>query len=147
MTAGLAAGQVSQPVRTSQGLVLLKVVNIREPKIESFDAVKDKVRESYVRQHAEEKFAELRDQLADLTYANPSSLQTAAKELGLTVQTSELFTKDKPGKDISQYKKIRDAAFGNEVLNLQNNSDVIQINPENVAVIRLKSHLPSSYCL
>lgn len=143
-TAGLtAAGQLSQPVRTAQGLVLLKVVAIREPKIQTFDQVKDKVKEIYVRQHAEEKFAEMRDQLADLTYANPSSLTTASKEMGLNIQDSELFTKDKPGKDISQYKKIREAAFGNEVMNLQNNSDVIQLSPESVAVIRLKSHITS----
>ncbi len=137
------AGQVSEPIRTAQGLILVKAANIREPKIQTFDQVKDKVRESYVRQHAEEKFAEMRDQLADLTYANPSSLQSAAKDMNLTIQSSELFSKDKPGKDISQYKKIRDAAFGNEVLNLQNNSDVIQINPETYAVIRVKSHIPS----
>lgn len=143
-TAGLTkAGQVSQPIRTPKGLLLIKAVNVREPKIQAFDQVKDKVRESYVRQHAEEKFAELRDQLADLTYANPSTLQAAAKDMGLTIQTSELFSKDKPGKDISEYKKIRDAAFSNEVLNLQNNSDVIQINPETYAVIRIKSHIPS----
>lgn len=138
-----AAGQVSQPMRTAQGLMIVKALSVREPKIQSFDQVKDKVRESYVRQHAEEKFAEMRDQLADLTYANPSSLQSAAKDMGLTIQTSELFAKDKGGKDISQYKKIRDAAFSNEVLNLQNNSDVIQINPETYAVIHIKSHIPS----
>lgn len=138
-----AKDQLSQPVKTTQGLVLLKVINISEPKIQTFEQVQDKVREAYVRQHAEEKFAEMRDQLADLTYANPSSLQTAASDMGLTLKTSELFSKEKPGKDIAQYKKIRDAAFSNEVLNLQNNSDVIQINPENVAVIRVKSHINS----
>jgi peptidyl-prolyl cis-trans isomerase D len=123
--------------------VILKADEVREPKMQSFEQVKDKVREIYVRQHAEEKFAEMRDQLADLTYANPSSLQSAAKDMGLTIQDSELFTKEKPGKDISQYKKVRDAAFSNDVLNLQNNSDVIQISPELVAVIRVKSHLVS----
>lgn len=136
-------GQISEPIRTEKGIVVLKVEDLREPKIESFDVVKDKVRESYIRQHAEEKFAEMRDQLADLTYANPTTLQTAANDLGLTIKSSELFTKEKPGKDISQYKKVRDAAFSNEVLNLQNNSDVIQINPETIAVVRMKSHLSS----
>ena len=143
-TAGLtASGQVSNPIRTEQGLVILKAEDVREPKIQGFDQIKDKVHESYVRQHAEEKFAEMRDQLADLTYANPTTLQTAANDMGLTIKTSELFTKDKPGKDITQYKKVRDAAFGNEVLNLQNNSDVIQVNPETIVVIRVKSHLAS----
>jgi peptidyl-prolyl cis-trans isomerase D len=136
-------GQISDPIRTAQGIVILKADEVREPKIEDFSQVQAKVRDSYVRQHAEEKFAELRDQLADLTYANPTSLQPAATDLGVDIKTSELFTKDKTGNDISQYKKVRDAAFSNEVLNMQNNSDVIQINPETIAVIRVKSHLPS----
>ena len=62
----------------------------------------------------------------------------------LPIKTSELFTKDKAGKDISQFKKVRDTAFSNDVLNLQNNSDVIQFNPETVIVLRVKSHVASS---
>lgn len=136
-------GQVSDIVRTTKGFVILKVVDIKEPKIQDFASVKDKVKETYVHQHAEEKFSEMRDQLADLTYEHPDTLQFAGKTLGLTTQTSELFTKDKAGKDISQYKKVRDTAFSNDVMNLQNNSDVIQLNPETVIVIRTKSHIPS----
>lgn len=137
-------GQISAPFRTSKGIVIVKAVDIQEPKMQAFEAVKDKVRETYVHQHAEEKFAEMRDQLADLTYEHPDSLQFASKTMGLPIQTSELFSLEKSGKDISQYKKVRDTAFSNDVLNLQNNSDVIQLNPETVIVLRVKSHIPST---
>ncbi len=137
-------GQVSDPFKTNQGLVIVKVIDIQEPKIQTFDVVKNKVKETYIHQHAEEKFAELRDQLADLTYEHPDSLQFAAKTLNIPIQTSELFAKDKGGKDISQFKKVRDTAFSNDVLNLQNNSDVIQLNPETVIVLRVKSHVAST---
>lgn len=135
---------VSEPVRTDKGWVVLKVIEYREPKMQAYAAVKDKVREAYVRQHAEETFSDMRDRLADLTYQHPESLQVAAKTLGLPIHTSELFTKDKVGKDIAQYKKVRDMAFSNDVVNLQNNSDVIQLNSETVVVLRIKSHIPSS---
>lgn len=137
-------GQVSAPIKTSKGFVIIKVVDIQEPKIQAFEAVQDKVKETYVHQHAEEKFAELRDQLADTTYEHPDSLQLAAKALNLAILTSETFTKDKAGRDIAQYKKVRDVAFSNDVLNLQNNSDVIQLNPETVIVLRVKSHVAST---
>lgn len=137
-------GQLSEPFRTSKGVAIVKIVGIQEPKMQSFDVVKDKVKEAYVHQHAEEKLADLRDKLADMTYEHPDSLGYAAKNLGLTIQTSELFTKDKGGKDISQYKKVRETAFSNDVLNLQNNSDVVQINPETMVVLRVKSHVASS---
>ncbi|TAK78716.1 MAG: hypothetical protein EPO11_00950 [Gammaproteobacteria bacterium] len=113
-------------------------------KVQSFEAVKDKVKEAYVRQHAEEKLADLREQLANLTYEHPDSLAVAAKTLNLPIQTSELFTRDKAGNDISQNKKVRDIAFSNDVMNLHNNSDVIQLNPETVIVLRLKSHVAST---
>lgn len=136
--------QVTGPIKTDKGFVIIKVVSIQEPKIQTFEAVKDKVKELYIRQRAEEKFSQLRDQLADTTYEHPDSLQLAAKTLGLPIKTSELFVKDKPGKDISQYKKVRDAAFSNDVLTAQNNSDVIQLNPETVVVLRVKSHITSA---
>lgn len=137
-------GQVSAPIRTSKGFVIVKILDIKEPKMQTFDEVKSKVNESYVRQHAEEKFSEVREHLADMTYEHPESLQFASKTLGLPIKTSEMFTKDKAGKDISQYKKVRETAFSNDVVNLQNNSDVIQLNPETVIVLREKSHVAST---
>ncbi len=137
-------GQVSAPFKTAHGFMIVKAIAIQAPQIQSFESVKDKVKEAYVRQHAEEKLASLRDQLADLTYEHPDSLQLAAKELNLPIKTSELFSKDKPGKDISQNKKVRDAAFSNDVLNLQNNSDVIQVSPDTLIVLRVKSHVAST---
>lgn len=138
------AGEISEPIKTTKGITIIKVVEVQEPKMLSFDIVKDKVKEAYIREHAEEKFSDLREQLADLTYEHPDSLQYAAKTLNLPIKTSELFTKDKAGKDISQYKKVRDTAFSNDVMNLENNSDVIQLNPETVIVLRIKSHVASS---
>ncbi len=138
------AGEVSDPFKTSKGIVIIKVVDIQQPTMQAFETVKNKVKEAYVHQHAEEKFAELRDQLANLSYEHPDSLQFVAKELNLPIQASELFTKEKGGRDISQYKKVRDAAFSNDVLNLQNNSDVVQLNPETAIVLRAKSHIAST---
>ncbi|MBV9576921.1 MAG: SurA N-terminal domain-containing protein [Gammaproteobacteria bacterium] len=137
-------GQVTEPFKTANGFSILKAVDIQTPKIQAFEEVKDKVKESYIHQHAEEKLAELREQLADAAYEHPDSLEFTAKTLNLPIKTSELFVKDKPGKDISQYKKVRDIAFSNDVINLQNNSDVITVNPETMIVLRVKSHVSST---
>ena len=110
---------------------------------QAYEKVKDKIKETYVHQKAEEQFPDIRDKLASSTYEHPDTLQTAAKELGLQVQTSALVSRDQGGKDITSSAKVREAAFSNDVLNLQNNSDVIQLNPYSVAVIRVKSHVPA----
>jgi peptidyl-prolyl cis-trans isomerase D len=138
------AGQVSAPVRIESGFVILKAAQTQEPKAQSFDIVKDKVKEAYVRQQADEKFASMRDKLANTTYEHPESLQSAAQALGLTVKSSDLFTKEKGGKDISSHTQIREAAFSNDVLNLKNNSDVIQVGTDTALVLRIKSHVPAT---
>lgn len=140
----LSKDDVSLPFKTPKGLMIIKAVDIQGPKILPFEAVQDKVKEAYTHQQAEEKFTELREQLADLTYEHPDSLEYAATHLNLPIKTSEMFTRNKEGKDISQYKKVRDAAFSHDVLNLQNNSDVIPLDSENLVVLHIKSHLPST---
>ena len=115
-----------------------------KPIAQPFEKVKDKVAAALVRQKAEEQFGAAREKLANLTYEHPDSLKPAATALDLTIKTTAPFTKDKGGADISANAKIREAAFSGDVLNAQNNSDVIQVSPDSVIVIRLKSHVPST---
>jgi peptidyl-prolyl cis-trans isomerase D len=109
----------------------------------AFDTVKDKVKTAYIRQRAEEQFADLREKLADYTYEHPSSLDYAAGKLNLVIKTSPLFAKNESGIDIAKYAKVRQVAFSNDVLNSQNNSDLIQLNPETLVVVRVNSHVPA----
>ncbi|OAI48486.1 hypothetical protein AYO45_04850 [Gammaproteobacteria bacterium SCGC AG-212-F23] len=136
--------QVIMPVRIQQGFLIVKAVDFKDAVVQPFNTVKAKVQEALLRQQAEEKFANLKEQLANITYEHPDSLAPAAKLLGVPVETSELFSKDKGGKDISANSKIRDAAFSNEVLNLQNNSDLIVMTTDSIIVLRVKSHAPAT---
>ena len=118
-------------------------VKTKTPTVLAFDTVKDKVKTAYIRQRAEEQFADLREKLADYTYEHPSTLDYAASKLNLPIKTSSLFSANKSGTDISKYAKIRQVAFSNDVLNSQNNSDVIQLNPETLVVLRINTHVPA----
>ena len=138
------AGDVSEPIVTAHGIVIMKAFEVKQPEVQVFATVKDKVQANLVKQLAQEKYAKLKDSLATVSYEYPDSLQTTSKNLSLPIQTSELFTKEKGGKDISDSKKIRDAAFSSDVLNAQENSDVIQISSDESIVLRIKSHLPAS---
>lgn len=141
------ANAVSQPVRTRDGLVLIKAVGYKEAKIQPYDAVKNDVRNELIHQQAQEQLSSMKEKLANLTYEHPDTLAAAAQELGLPVKTTVLFTKDKGGNDITANNKVREAAFSNDVLTLQNNSDVIQLTPDSAIVVRVKSHVPASLLL
>lgn len=137
-------GLMSDPITTSKGIVLLKVQGYKEAVVQPYDKVKDKVRDAYTHQQVEEQFGDLREKMANSTFEHSNNLDFTAKQLGLTVQSSGVFTRDKGGKDISQNTKIREAAFSNDVLMQQNNSDIIQLTPESILVLRVKSHVPAS---
>lgn len=137
-------GQVSAPIRTSNGMVILKVTGVKEAQVQPFNFVKDKVKEALARQQAEEKFAEMRDKLSSVTYEHPDSLVAAAKSMNLTIKSSPMFTRDKGADVITDSTKVRDAAFSDDVLNAQNNSDLIQVSPDTAVVLRVKSHVPAS---
>lgn len=133
-------GQVSALAKTESGFVLLKATDIKQAKTQSYEQVKEKVKESFVRQQAEEKFANLKEKLTNSTYEHPDSLEPAAQTMGLTVKSTGLFTKEKGSNDITKDAKFREAAFNNDVLNLRNNSDVIQPTPDTAIVLRVNSH-------
>lgn len=142
--AALNVNDISAPIRTERGLLLIQVSAVKPPEQLTYEAAAEQVKALYTHQQAEEKFSDLREQLANLTYEHPESLQTAQETLKLPLLTSETFSKDQAGAGIFKSKKIRDVAFSHDVLNLRNNSDVIQVNPETIIVLRLKSHSPAA---
>ena len=112
--------------------------------LQPFEKEKDKIKEVYVHQKAEERFADVKEKLANVAYEHPESLEAASKELGLPIKTTGLFTKDHGSNGIAVNNKIREIAFSQEVLTAQNNSDVIQMGADTIVVLRVKSHLPAS---
>lgn len=138
------SGQIANPVRTNTGVYILKVNSIKEPIVQTFEQSKNQVRDTFIRQQSEERFAELREKLSNLAYEHPESLDPASKSLNIAIKTSELFSKEKADKTIASNKKVREAAFTNEVINLKNNSDLIQLSNENVIVLRIKTHIPAT---
>lgn len=136
-------GDIAVPIKTMQGYYILRLLGTQPQQVIPFNKVKDKVLQAYKQQTAERKFAELRDKLANITYENADSLQPAAKQLSLPIQTTDLFTKN-GGKGIAANPRIIAAAFGDEVLNQHENSDPIDLSDNSVVVLRIKHHIPAS---
>jgi peptidyl-prolyl cis-trans isomerase D len=114
-------------------------------KMASLDSVKNQIIQTLKNQKAEEAFAQLKNQLSNLTYANPDSLAIASKTLDLPIQTTDLFSKE----EVSQSPLIKDPqfralAFGEEVLLNKNNSAIFEMPAEHMAlVLRFHTHEPA----
>lgn len=136
-------GEVSRPVTTAQFVSVYRLLHKTPASQLSFSAVKAKVATAYKQQQAQQQFDDDSDKLASLTFANPSSLEPAAKALGLKVKTSLYFTKE-GGKGIASNPNVVQAAFSNDVLNTHQNSQAITLKDNSQVVIRLKNYKKSN---
>ena len=139
----LNVGQLSKPFRTKEGYGLVKILAIQPEVVAPYKAVVAKVKQASQHQQLAQFFSEANDKLADLTYTNSDSLEPAAKELGLKIQTTDLVTEAGSKSGILANNKILKAAFSEPVLKHGYNSNSIEIE-HNLVVLRIKDHIPET---
>lgn len=138
----LKLGEVSNPVKSAFGYHLIKVTELVPGNVKLFDNVKNEVTKAYRKAQAENAFYEAGEKLTEMSFENPDNLKTVADALGIRVQKSALFTKEK-GEGIAADEKIRSAAFSEEVLQ-GNNSAPVEQGVERLVVVRLLEHKPAA---
>ncbi len=140
----LKPGKISAPFQTQQGFYVVKLLQYKPANVEAFNTVKTRAKEALLRQKTTQMFDDENDKLSNLTYTDSGSLKTAAKQLGLTIQTTDLFTSDGGKGDLLSNPKIIKAAFSDMVLQQNYNSNPIEIGPDKVIVLRINKHIPAS---
>jgi peptidyl-prolyl cis-trans isomerase D len=140
----LQPGQISAPISTPQGLFVVKLLQTKKATFDPFVNVTPKVKKALIQQKTEQLFAEQNSKLSDLTYTNSNTLNVAAKELNLPIQTTGLFGKEGRKTGLLANPKIIKAAFSDSVLTQNYNSGPIEINPGQVIVLRVKQHKPAA---
>ena len=135
----LSEGEVSDPVRTPFGFHIIKLTEVREPVGKSFEEARQDVEQAYLKNEAGRLFYEYAEQLANITYEEPGSLQPAAEALGLKLKTSDWITRE-GGEGILAAPKVIGAAFSEDVMIAGNNSEAIELNPEHIMVLRVIDH-------
>jgi peptidyl-prolyl cis-trans isomerase D len=135
----LSKNEISQPIRTRFGYHLIEVTDIRPVELQPFDKVKVQIRKDLQTQQAEQRFYEEVDKLNNLSYENPDSLIPVAEQLGLQVKQGPLFTAS-GGEGLFSNDRIVSAAFSDEVLQQNRNSDLLEISDTHVVVLHLREH-------
>jgi peptidyl-prolyl cis-trans isomerase D len=133
------AGTLSDVVKTEYGYHLIQLTDIRPASTEPFEDVRSQLESELSERQAQTKLADLSVQLQELTYDNPESLDVAAQALGLSVQTSDWFSRAE-GLGIAQFARVRAASFDGIVLNDNDNSDVITLESGGMVVVRKNSY-------
>ncbi|MXR68411.1 peptidylprolyl isomerase [Shewanella sp. JBTF-M18] len=135
----LEKGQYSGIVKTSFGYHIVKLLDLQAASTSPFEAVKDKIVAQIQQDKAINEFYTLQQRLSDVSYEVPDTLAEAAKEVGVAVKTSPVFTRDNAPEPLDSADVIK-AAFSNTVLLDGMNSDVIELGDNHVIVVRVNKH-------
>ncbi|MCG9730187.1 SurA N-terminal domain-containing protein [Shewanella sp. Isolate13] len=135
----LNKGEYSNVVKTDFGYHIIKALDIQAGAQAPFADVKEKIIAQLQDKQAVDKFYELQQVLADTSYEVPDTLAEAAKDLGVDVKTTPEFTRTNPPELFSNPELLK-AAFSSNVLLDGMNSDVLEVAPNHVVVIRVNTH-------
>ena len=139
----MQAGEISEPVQSRLGFHIMAVDEIQGGTEVILEDIREEVEQDLRQEKAAQQLYELTDRLAELTYESPDTLEVAAEELGLDIQTSDYLSREDPGAGIVSEPGVMSAAFSDEVLLEENNSELLELDNDRYMVLRVLDHLAS----
>ncbi len=139
----MQVGEISEPVRSSFGFHIIRLTGIQAGEVKPLAQVQEQLRREVQMEKAEHLYYEQAEQLANLAFENPDTLEVAAEAIGLEIQESELFTRQGAAGILADRKVIA-AAFSEEVLVNGNNSEPLELPNGRIVVLRNKEHKAAS---
>jgi peptidyl-prolyl cis-trans isomerase D len=136
-------GSISEPVKTSEGWHVIQLREVRPGDVKSFEMVRAEVEAEYLAAERERAISERAGRLVDITYRDPTTLASAAKELELEIQTAGPFGRFGGEDPISRHPQVLKAAFEARAIRDQTASDPIDLGDGRTLVLRVSEHQPS----
>ncbi|MFV8571261.1 SurA N-terminal domain-containing protein [Marinobacter sp. SBS5] len=134
----LEKGEISEPVETSFGIHLIRLDDVRRSDVPAFEELEGQLRKELARAKAEERYVEVRADLADAAYA-ADDLAGPAGELGLDLREVKGVTRDGGSAPFDHAGLVRQL-FSADVLEDGYNTELIDVGDNVSVVARVKTH-------
>jgi peptidyl-prolyl cis-trans isomerase D len=134
-------GEVRGPIKSDFGYHIVKLNAIQPGVQRTFEEVRPELEKELQEGSRERAFNELTGKLVDAVYKTPTSLEPAAKAMGLELKTTPPFTRA-GGPGIASDQKVLRAAFSDVLLQDGTASDPIELGPEHSVLVRVIDHVP-----
>lgn len=132
---------ISDPVQTGFGWHVIKLTEVEPASGMSFEEAREVLIAEAAEAAAEREFLDLADRLVDIVYEDPTTLEAAALDLGVDVQSAGPFTRA-GGIDVTANPEVIQAAFSELVLVQGSASDLIDLSPTRAVMLRVVDHEP-----
>lgn len=119
-------GEFSGVVESEFGFHIIKLTSLQESVVDDFDAVRETIAENLRRERAEQAYFDRQQELARLSFEMPESLEPAAQEMGLTVQTSDWLGRQ-GNAEFSEPRVLREV-FAADVARDGLNSELVEVD-------------------
>ncbi len=137
-------GEISPPVKTMDGYEIFKLLAYKPSKVKTFEEVKQDINNLLTVEKVQTEYSRALEQLSDLAYQSPDTLEPIAEALHLPIQHSEPFSRLGGQSVLTKNKNVLQVAFSPEIVSQGNNSEPIQIDTDTVVILRLSKHIPAS---
>lgn len=137
----MQVGDVSDPVVSEFGVHLIKLTELDAVDVPTFEESAERIERELKQTEVDNVYFSRLETLANLAFET-FDLQSISDELGLEIQSSNAFGRNGGSSVITSDQRVIDAAFSDEVLNQDLNSDAIELSDTRAVVIHLNEHQP-----
>lgn len=137
----MEVGDVSDPVVSEFGVHLIKLTELDAADVPTFEESAERIERDLKQTEVDNVYFSRLETLANLAFET-FDLQSISDELGLEIQSSNAFGRNGGSSVITSDQRVIDAAFSDEVLNQDLNSDAIELSDTQAVVIHLNEHQP-----
>ena len=136
-------GQVTDPVKTDFGYHLIKLDSIDKAEVLPFDQQEAKLKEQLINEKVQDKLLSLQEEISNIAFSS-TGLDEIAQTYHLDIKDSGLFSR-KTAKGIFTQEKIANAAFSDQVVQQNENSEVVSLDDGGLVVMALKQFVAGDY--
>lgn len=138
----LKVGEISNPVKTEFGYHLIRLDQIEENAIASFEEMKEMLESRLYKQKVDALYAQAVEKMSDIAYSSPDLVE-ASEALGLEIKSLAGVSVDTKNSIFSD-RKIQKSLFSNELVVERHNSELIELDDGKAVVFRIEGYQEES---
>jgi peptidyl-prolyl cis-trans isomerase D len=137
-------GEISDVVETDFGFHIIELTDIKAPQAKPFEEMRAEIEADLKQQQAQKLFSAAAEKFSNLVYEQADSLQPAADELKLSVQSFKGLTRNAgPEAGVLNNPKLVDAIFDDNTRQSKHNTEAVDIGSNRLVSARVTQYLPA----